>query len=106
MHQIHLASVVEDLGPLSTSSCFDFEDSNGKLVKMVHSHSCVDSRILSSFRTLQALSDLADKYLEHDQEEFEVFSDIERRSNIPKSSVRISSVMLLVLLVLLVLFLK
>lgn len=70
MHQIlHVASVVEDLGPLFTSSCFDFGDSNGKLAKMVHSHSCVDSRILSYFRTLQAFSDLADKYLEHDQEE-------------------------------------
>lgn len=93
MHQIlHLPSVVEDLGPLFTPSCFDFEDSNGKLAKMVHSHSCIDSQILSSFGTLQALSDLADKHLEHDQEEFEVFSDIVKRSNIPKFCVSISRV--------------
>ena len=39
MYQIlHLPAVVKDLGPLFTSSCFDHEDSNGKLAKMVHSH--------------------------------------------------------------------
>ena len=57
---------------------------------MVHSHSCIDSQIFSSFGTLQALSDLADKYLKHDQEEFEVFSDIVKWSNIPKFCVSIS----------------
>ena len=36
------------------------------------------------------MSDLADKYLKHDQEEFEVFSDIVKWSNIPKFCVSIS----------------
>lgn len=92
MHQIlHLPTVVEDLGPLFTNSCFDHEYSNGKLAKMVHSHSCVDSQILASFGTLQTLSDLASAYLEQDQEEFEVFREIVHRSKVPQCVVEINS---------------
>ena len=92
MHQIlHLPTVVEDLGPLFTNSCFDHEDSNGKLAKMVYSHSCMDSQILALFGTLQTLSDLASAYLEHDQEEFEVFREIVHRSKVPRCVVEINS---------------
>jgi hypothetical protein len=92
MHQIlHLPAVVKDLGPLFTSSCFDHEDSNGKLAKMVHSHACIDAQILSSFGNLQRLSDLAMKYLEHDQAEFEVFIAVSSsRAKIPSSAVKIN----------------
>ena len=46
IHQLlHLPDTVKDLGPLFTTSCFDHEDTNGKLARMVHSHACVGSQI-------------------------------------------------------------
>ena len=54
MHQLlHLPDTVQDLGPLFTMSCFDHEDTNGKLARMVHSHDSVDSQIVTSFSILQ-----------------------------------------------------
>ena len=47
MHKIlHVPAEVKDLGPLFTSSCFDHEDNNGKLAKMVHSQGCIDADTL------------------------------------------------------------
>ena len=59
LHQLlHLANSVENLGPLHTFSCFDHEDSNGKISRMVHSRSGVDVQIVTAFSMLQSLSSL------------------------------------------------
>ncbi len=93
IHQLlHLPDNVRDLGPLFTTSCFDHEDTNGKLAKMVHSHACVGSQILSSFSTLQRLWDLSNQYVDPDDANFEIISLlIDSRSIpiIPKRSIQI-----------------
>ena len=77
MHQLlHLPDTVRDLGTLFTSSCFDHEDTNGKLGEMVHSHTCVDSQILSSFSALQRLWELSNKYVDPADGTFELISSL------------------------------
>ena len=60
LHQLlHLSDTVKDLGPLYTFSCFDHENCNGIISRMVHSNCSVDSQIVSAFSNLQCLSSLS-----------------------------------------------
>ena len=77
MHQLlHLPDNVKDMGPLFTFSCFDHEDTNGKLAKMVHSRACMDSQILSSFSTLPRLWELSSKYVDPCDDNYETISSL------------------------------
>lgn len=91
MHQLlHLPKSVEELGPLFTTSCFDHEDANGKLSRMVHSPSSIDSQIVSSFSTLQKLIDLANKYLDSRKQEYSIFTDIITKKKLPKFAMQVN----------------
>ena len=60
MHQLlHLVDSVNELGPLFTTSCFDHEDTNGVLAKMIHSHARTDTQIVSSFSILHQMWQLS-----------------------------------------------
>lgn len=88
IHQLlHLPDTVRELGPLFTTSCFDHEDTNGKLAKMVHSHACVGSQILSSFSSLQRLWDLSNQYVDPGSPNFERISVLidSKTITLPKS---------------------
>ena len=75
LHQlVHLTHNVRNLGPLHTFSCFDHEDTNGLLVKMVHSTHRVDLqlKLTNTFTSLQSICTLA----QHRSVQVEYLNDI------------------------------
>ena len=59
LHQLlHLSDVVLDLGPLWVSSCFPFEDLNGKLKKLVKGTRYAELQVCSGVSMLMKLSEL------------------------------------------------
>ncbi|KAF4525461.1 hypothetical protein B566_EDAN004873, partial [Ephemera danica] len=55
---LHLADCVRKLGPLWVTSCFPFEDLNGKMTRLVHGTRSAEQQINNSFATLQNLPQL------------------------------------------------
>ena len=52
---LHLPQAVRELGPLWTHSCFDFEDKNGYILKMLHGTQNVSSQIVTAVSFVQNL---------------------------------------------------
>lgn len=55
---LHLADVVEALGPAYFSSCYGFEDLNGKLRNLVHGSRYAGSQLSSSIPLFMRLPEL------------------------------------------------
>lgn len=64
IHQLlHLVDDVRDLGPLSTHSCFHFEDKNGFILKFINGTQSIDRQILSAVSFIQKLPEICTRYI-------------------------------------------
>ena len=61
---LHLVESVRQLGPLWTHSCFNFEDANGFILKLIHGTQPIQSQIVSAMSMVQALPVLTKKCIE------------------------------------------
>lgn len=64
VHQLlHLAENVRQFGPLRTTSCFPFEDLNGKLKKLVHGSKAAQLQICTGLSKYLHITTLKDEYI-------------------------------------------
>ncbi|KAK3918902.1 Putative nickel insertion protein [Frankliniella fusca] len=70
-HQLlHLEKLVEELGPLWTTSCFSLESINGELLKMIHGTRFVERQIASSVNVNLALPEIIKDLKDSDANQF------------------------------------
>ena len=92
---LHLKETVRDFGPLWTSSCFPFEDINGKLKCFVHSSRHPELQICSAISMLLSMSILRHNNLVPNTPPYEYcnqLSKAKKKMMLTPLSERISSV--------------
>lgn len=77
---LHLPNCVRNLGPLWTSSCFSFEDVNGKLLRLIHGTQGVEEQIICSMAAMHKLPSLADDIIEKGSVEYRFYDTLHNRS--------------------------